>query len=140
MLSNENSLFFSRFAKQSCFMLAASDITKYQISYHPIASLASSKLSPPAFNSDIQCACSVHVELSQWPFIQGFPILVNWRDALVVHIRCSKVVLNIGQNGGFCPSIRTDDSRELVVELDRFAELCGNADLRTICDSGVHPY
>src|SRR5436190_20421841 len=121
-------------------MLAASDITKYQISYHPIASLASSKLSPPAFNSDIQCACSVHVELSQWPFIQGFPILVNWRDALIVHIRYSKVVLNIGQNRGFCASIRTNDSRELIIKLNCFAELYSNANLRTIYDSGVYLY
>src|SRR5436305_3749254 len=117
MLSNENSLFFSRFAKQSCFMLAASDITKYQVSYHPIASLASPKLSPPAFDSDIQCACSVHVDLSQWPFIQGFPILFNRRDALVLYIRYCKVVLIIGQNGGFCVSISMDDTSDLFVKL-----------------------
>src|SRR5437667_9591856 len=141
MLLSENNLFCFRFAKQSYFTLAVWDIIngKYRINYL-IASLASPKLSPPTFNSDVLCACSVHVELSQWPFVQGFPIFVNWRDALVVHIRYCKIVLNIGQNGGFCASIRTDDLRELVVELDRFAELCGNADLHTICDSGVYPY
>jgi len=111
----------------------------YIITYLPIASLASAKLSPPSFDADIFGTCSECVKFTQRPFVNRIAMLIDWIYPMIVLVVHPKAVLHIGHDCCFHPSIRANNFGKYVILCNRDAELFGDADLRTIGNTGLHP-